>query len=261
MRTLRVAGAQLAVRDVQENEQAIICAIERAGQVGADILLTPEGSLSGYRHDFDRAAVAAALDRVIACARDVGVGLALGTCFTEDDGLCYNQLRFYGRDGSYLGFHAKILLCDQQAFLGRPQPEGRGEVTWYASRGLRTFEFGQITVAGLVCNDLWATPGYTLADPHLVRQAAVSGAKIIFHAVNGGRAAGHRSDRFRAYHEANLRLRAEAANIPIATVDSAAPLTTRCSSPGGVMGTDGEWLVRTPWRGEHFFVTDVPLPA
>jgi hypothetical protein len=47
--------------------------------------------------------------------------------------------------------------------------------------------------------------------------------------------------------------------VPIVTVDNAAPLSLRCSAPGGVVGADGEWVVRTPWRGEHVFVTDVEV--
>jgi len=48
-RTLRVAGAQLPVRnDVQKNLEAINRAIEFAAREKADVLLTPEGSLSGY---------------------------------------------------------------------------------------------------------------------------------------------------------------------------------------------------------------------
>ena len=46
---MRVSGAQLDVtRDISRNLGAILCAIERAASDEADILLTPEGSLSGY---------------------------------------------------------------------------------------------------------------------------------------------------------------------------------------------------------------------
>ena len=50
---LRVALAQLAVtEDVEANVAAIERAVEFAAAEGADILLTPEGSLSGYTHLF-----------------------------------------------------------------------------------------------------------------------------------------------------------------------------------------------------------------
>ncbi len=62
---LRVAGAQLPVSgDVEANTAAIERAVDFAADAQADILLTPEGSLSGYTARFDAAAVANALQRV-----------------------------------------------------------------------------------------------------------------------------------------------------------------------------------------------------
>lgn len=99
-KTIRVAGVQMAVtQDVERNESAILAAVEQASSRQADILLTPEGSLSGYTPDFDRDAVAHALERVTSVARENGVGLALGTCSVEADDRCYNQIRFYRQDG------------------------------------------------------------------------------------------------------------------------------------------------------------------
>ena len=51
---LRVAGAQIPVtKDILTNKKTILRAIEKAAGENADILLTPEGSLSGYAHEFD----------------------------------------------------------------------------------------------------------------------------------------------------------------------------------------------------------------
>ena len=103
---LRVAGAKLPVStDIAENQTRICTAIERAAAAKADILLTPEGSLSGYTHEFDAAAARKSLATVTQLAHTKRVGLALGTCFVEDDGHCYNQIRFYRPDGAYLGCH------------------------------------------------------------------------------------------------------------------------------------------------------------
>ena len=83
-RKLRIAGAQIAVSsDVAANEQRILRAIGQAAEDRADFLLTPEGSLSGYRADFGRTEVAEATERVADAARAAGVGLALGTCYKE----------------------------------------------------------------------------------------------------------------------------------------------------------------------------------
>ena len=83
---IRVAGAQMAVpRDVRHNAAAILEAIDQAAAAGADILVTPEGPLSGYTHRFVRRAVRDALRDVTRAARESGVGLALGTCLIEPD--------------------------------------------------------------------------------------------------------------------------------------------------------------------------------
>ena len=67
---LRVAGGQIEVtRDVRANVAAIQRAIDFAAGEGADILLTPEGSLSGYCHDLEPSEVADALEQVTAQAR------------------------------------------------------------------------------------------------------------------------------------------------------------------------------------------------
>ena len=55
--SLRVAGAQVPVHsDIESNVKTITRAINFAALQKADILLTPEGSLSGYTHAFDTAA-------------------------------------------------------------------------------------------------------------------------------------------------------------------------------------------------------------
>ena len=68
--TLRVAGAQIPVaRDIDANLAAIFRAIDFAAAEKAEVLLTPEASLSGYTHEFDARRVADALDQVVARAK------------------------------------------------------------------------------------------------------------------------------------------------------------------------------------------------
>ncbi len=88
---LRVAGAQLPVRnDVQKNLEAITRAIEFAAREKAEVLVTPEGSLSGYTHNFNAAATAQALEVIVERARQAKVALVLGTCFSDTDGARYD---------------------------------------------------------------------------------------------------------------------------------------------------------------------------
>jgi predicted amidohydrolase len=256
--TLRIAGYQIPVgREVDENAERICGAIEQAAEAGVDILLTPEGSLSDYRPDFDANQVESALERVTAEARRRGVGLALGTCFEESNGKRYNQLRFYRADGEYLGFHAKILLCKSLS-----NPSGVGEADQYATVPLRVFHWSRdIDVAGLICNDLWANPGCTpQPDPHLTIQLAGMGARIVLHAVNGAsRREDEWSDLARQFHETNLRKRAKASKLWVVTVDNCDPIDSPCSSPGGVIAPDGSWAFRSESKGEQLFVHEIEL--
>jgi len=248
---LRVAGAQIPVtEEIHANVAAIDRAIDFAVAQGADLLLTPEGSLSGYTPAFDPTAVAAALQHVTTRARDHRLALALGTCFIErDDGRCYNQIRFYESGGSFAGFHSKTLTC------GTLTEPPSGEINDFAVRPLRTYTLKGIPVGGLICNDLWANPGVTPSpDPHLTQELARLGAKIIFHAVNGDRNGSEWSEVNWQFHESNLRMRAKAGNLWIVTVDNCHPTDIPCSAPSGVINPDGQWVIKTPPKGEQLFV-------
>jgi predicted amidohydrolase len=251
---LRIAGAQIPVtKDVEKNLATISAALDFAINEGADILLTPEGSLSGYINDFDQTAVENALDTIITKAKGK-LGLALGTCFFEKDGKCYDQIRFYDKKGRFLGFHSKILLCST---LTVPL---KGEIKNYGVRPLKTFNFEGNIVGGLICNDMWANPNFTyMPDTHLSQKLARKGAKIIFHAVNGGRDPYFSQDLKRNFHESNLRMRARAGNLWIATVDNCEPQDIMCSSPGGIISPEGVWVVQLPPQGEHCFVHTINI--
>lgn len=252
---MRIALAQIpVVADVAANAETLHRAIDFAGENSADILLTPEGSLSGYTHRFDTAQTAEALHDLTARAKDLQLGLALGTCFVENDGRCYNQIRFYDQRGTYLGFHSKTLNCGS---LDNPP---RGEIEHYSIAPLSTYEFSGVRVGALICNDLWANPGCTpQPDPHLSQQLAQMGARIIFHAVNGGRSGGEWSQVAWQYHESNLRMRARAGAVYIATVDNSFPADIDCSSPSGLLDPQGNWLCRSEPRGEQLLIFDIAL--
>jgi len=254
---LRVAGFQMEVsNNIEKNKRKIIKAIQQASSSKADILLTPEGALSGYTHDFNAEEVSSALHEVTSLACDHHLGLALGTCFQEPNELIYNQLRFYSPDGRYLGFHSKILRC------GSLTDSTEGEISQFSVTPLQTFSFGGLTIGGLICNDMWANPGCTpMPDPFLSQQLANMGARVIFHAVNGGRNGGEWSqDVVWPYHESNLRMRTQAGNVWVVTVDNSNPATKPCSAPCGVIDPQGNWVYRTQPQGEQFFIHTIEIP-
>jgi len=253
---MRVAGYQMPVNDdIAGNTQKMISAIDWAAENNAEILLTPEGALSGYSIEFDVAAFEKALEQVTRHAREKGVGLALGICSLEKDGKFYNQLRFYRPDGEYLGFHSKILHC------GDVDDGTEGEHNEYASKELRTFQWrDDLCIGGLICNDMWANPEYTpMPDPHLLQQLSAMGAKVVFHAVHGGRDGGDWSKLTRQYHEANLRMRARAGKIGVTTVDNSNPETVPCCAPSGVINPEGNFVYKTDPTGAQMFVHTIQL--
>ncbi len=257
-KSLRVATAQIPVsRDISTNVETIFRAIDKAIVEKADVLLTPEGSLSGYTHEFDRASATKALEQVVAKASGAGLALALGTCFVEpSDGRCYNQIRFYDGQGEFLGFHSKTLLCGSMT-----DDPPQGEILHYAIQPLRTYTLNGITIGGLICNDMWGNPGCTPMDePHLSQELSERGAKIIFQAINGGRNGGQWSEEvYWPFHETNMRIRANTGNVWIVTADNCAPTDIPCSAPSGVLQPDGNWAAKAPRQGEHVVVYTIEL--
>lgn len=248
---VRIAALQMLVTtEVAENEARILAGIERAAAEGADFLLTPEGSLSGYHNAFDGEEVAAAVARVAAAAKSAGVGLALGTCYQEKDGaaeVCYNQVRVYAPEGEYLGYHAKILRCSP---IAHP---GTGEMQQFAEGKLRTFDWRGLRFGALICNDLWATPGFTtMPNPYLALQLKQRGAQFILHAINSGRDLRHRP-----WHEACSAMWAKAVQLPIVQVNAAPADGRPLNAPSGLLGPDGTRLLSVPDSTEEYFVCDL----
>ena len=255
---LRVASAQIPVsNNILKNSATILGALNFAIKEDADILLTPEGSLSGYRPKFDQALLDKELKRIVKRASKAGIALALGTCFIEPgDKNCYNQIRFYDSSGKFLGFHSKTLLCG--SFSNPPQ----GEINDYATSPLRTFKIKGVRVGGLICNDMWANPQCTpMPDPHLSQKLSKAGAKVIFLAINGGRDGGAWSKEVNwPYHEVNMRMRAAAGRVWVVSADNSFPHTVPCSAPSGILKPNGQWAKQAPRIGKHVTVHTIELP-
>ena len=96
-------------------------------------------------------------------------------------------------------------------------------------------------------------------DPHLTQQLSRLGARIIFHAVNGGRDGSEWAEVAWQYHESNLRMRARSAKLWIVTVDNCRPIRIPCSAPSGVIDPKGNWACKTAPQGEQFFVHTIDL--
>ncbi|PCJ57463.1 MAG: hypothetical protein COA79_15645 [Planctomycetota bacterium] len=69
--------------DIELNKKNVISAIQQAIAEKSEILLTPEGCLSGYTHQFNQKELIQALEEVLQEAKKNSIGLALGTCFMK----------------------------------------------------------------------------------------------------------------------------------------------------------------------------------
>jgi len=240
-KTYRVAVAQLRVdpRDPRLNAAGILEALDVAAGERADFLVTPEMALTGYHGRFDAALRDALVGAIRAAAADAGVTVILGAG-DRRGGKVTNEQIVLGGDGRLIGRHAKMVPT-------------REERRWcVAGRTLRVFHDRGLAFGCLICNDLWVTPGTgATSDPRLTLRLARRGARVIFHSVFSGA-----QRRYIPFHESNLALRAQAGGLYIAAANAVvAGRAVNCAT--GIMGPDGEWVVRCRRRGRQFAVADI----
>ena len=248
------AGWQMnATGDISKNRDVILEGLQKAADAGADFLVTPEGSLSGYTAAFDQDQVDQALKIILESAKKMKVGLFLGTCYKEKENkgtYCYNQIRVYAPDGDFLGAYSKILRCSP---LDLP---GTGEMTDYVEGPLQVFNWKGLKIGTLICNDLWATPGYTtLPNPYLAWKLKQMGAQVIIHSINSGY-----NQRYRKFHESSAELWALSLHLPIVEVN-AAQGDEKINAESGLIDPDGNRSQVAPDTGEQFFIARIPLPV
>jgi predicted amidohydrolase len=248
--SILLAGLQMNVtNNIKNNKEQIITAIRKAAQEGASFLVTPEGSLSGYSSNFKQSELTVALEEIIAVATKVKVGLMLGTCYKElkkGKEFCFNQVRLYTPEGNFMGSYSKILRCSNMEL------PGSGEMVDYIEGELRTFDWNGLRFGILICNDLWATPGYTtMPNPYLAWKLKQMGAQFIVHCINSGTV-----QKYRPFHESSAELWALSMQIPIFEVN-AAQVNERINAQSGLIEANGERSLRVPDSGVQFFIVRI----
>ena len=243
--TVTLCGVQMVVhRDVEQNLPRILEHLRIASEDGADIVLFPEMSLSGYHGDWNWEAVQAAVSDVEQAIRTHNIAAVIGTGWRVD-GETFIQLRAYDSSATLLGTHEKIMAT------GSPDTGGDQQFCKPGSE-LRTFEWRGITCGMLICNDLWVTPGTgPYPDPRLTHQLVRDGARLVFHAINSGA-----SDIHRPFHESNQALRAMESGLHIATAN-AALMDRRINAASGLIRPDGTWATKVDYQGEGRWLAEV----
>ena len=138
-------------------------AAEDAARAGADLLVFPEGFLTGYHIPGlaagDLAGVEEALSQVGAAARAAGLGVVMGTHLDRPEGL-RNSAVIFGPDGAELGrYHKRALFGDWE------------KATFLAGAAPCRFEVGGWRVGVLIC--------YDVEFPELVRAEAQAGVDLV----------------------------------------------------------------------------------
>ena len=203
----RVACAQIFVSDdVETNLLKYLDFIARASSTGAELVVFPEASLSGYGPEhFDdkempsKDVLDSALDKVKDAAREHGIWVLTGTSTWREDGL-YNDMVMIDDAGVERASYAKVQLTD-------------GDVRFYQpGRELKTFTDGSMNYGMQIC--------YDIRFPEPWRVLALSGARVIFHAAQ---ACGSGSWKIPVW-EGHLRSRAAENGIWVVSCNAAGPV-------------------------------------
>ncbi len=256
--TLRVAGAQLNlhVGDIAGNEAAIVSAMERAEDAGADILLTPELALTGYppedlvnRADFVGENLAA-LSRLAALAGETTVvvgfvdrkeGEPAHAGAVDSAPRTVANAAALLRDGGIVGVYHKVLLPNYGVF-----DEDRNFSAGIEPAKLWTVRGRSLGVS--ICEDMWLADGPPMAQ-------AAAGAELL---LNINASPYHRGKALS--RESMLAGRARSAGVPLVYLNLFGGQDELVFEGASlVMDRHGAVLHRSPQFEEDFFVVDVEV--
>jgi predicted amidohydrolase len=200
--------------------------------------------LTGYHDHFDTQEAEGGLARIQAAAKEYGINVLMGTG-SRHLGVVTNQVRIFSAQGDLVGVHEKILLAGQEADRFEP------------GRRLHAYELEGLRFAVLICNDFWATPRSTRGRiPLLVQEAQDLGASVVFHAIScSGETDPHKREILKEWHVAHHRT--WAMRIGTWVVAANQPKALGSLVHCGVIGPDGDYVVRVPNEGEHLFVGEI----
>lgn len=222
----------------------------------SDWILTPEGSLSGYTTPpclnqtghISAKHTTEALKEIEDLQKELGVGLALGTGWTESDGFPYNQIRFYGPKG-LSQVYAKRLLTQGW--------EGGGELHYYlpgqSNKYLTLDPENKVLGSALICNDFWASPRVSpRGNPYYQVDMAKSNVDVVFVSANCN--VEEFDPLMYTWHENHLQMFAREFGFWIVVSNACTSMTgepvDRVQCPSGIIGPSGDWLAKCSDKGE-----------
>ena len=239
---IALAQMDLPVGDITGNEERIRRGIERAADLGAQIIAFPELAVTGYppedlvlKRSFLEANVAA-MGRIAESAGDQLVVFG----FVEPAGTRLYNSAAVCQHGEVLAVYRKHLLPNYGVFDERRY--------FSAGRGHFLFETADAVVGVTICEDAWGNDG------PVVRQGK-AGAQVI---VNINASPFHK-DKIGERTEM-LAERARRADASIAYVNAVGGQDELVFDGGSLaVGPDGELLARFPQFVEHLAIVELPV--
>ena len=161
---LTVAVAQMKFRaGIDENVSWIIDVIHSSARAGAEVILFPEGAVTGYNCDFIRispSAINSALDRIARQARAAQCHVLVGSpTFTSHKR--FNSLIGFNLRGREILRYSKVHLTSLDKRFFRP------------GNNLALFRLKGVLCTAMICHER--------RYPELVRLPVMMGAQIVFH--------------------------------------------------------------------------------
>jgi predicted amidohydrolase len=263
--SVRFGGAQIPCTPyIGRNVSTIKTAIDWAAENNVDYLVTPEASLSGYSIHFAREmqVLVDALTEIEKYAASKQVGLCLGTLWiekgppgNEDKHIKRNQIRYYSKDGRFVGATNKSVLTPLDTEIGIVKSEVLTGI-------VLPFQDRFVPTAGLICADLY---GHNSNEGGLPHKFFKIGAKLIIHPTNAERGIDEFRDELEnIWLEGNIR-RVSYSLMPMVVVDNCYMMTGEeyngnTTTQSGVC-VGGRWVASAPRTGTHYFYYDFPIDS
>ena len=267
MKTLRVALAQLPVRvgDLDGNTKAAVDAYRQADAVNADVLVTPEMTITGYpvedllaEAQFVRAAMDATREAASATGSTVALlgapwatrslpgarGAGRAGWSTDAQGRTLRNVAAVAHQGAVRAAHCKTLLPTHSVF-----DDARHFEAGPTRQELYRVDTptGQVTFGVLVCEDVW--------NAALVQEMRWGGAQVIVVLNASPYHVGKQQAR-----EAAVATAARAAHVPIAYVNAVGGQDELVFDGGSfAVNSDGNVIARARSFETDFLTIDMPV--
>ncbi len=166
---MKIAAAQISLKlgDLEANTKKLLQKLEQAYNVGADIVVFPEMSDTGYDNkimiDLAQNWESGTIPELCKAAEKYKLNVVAGVSERVEDGV-YNSMAIIDRNGKIIGKYRKTHLCTVEPFFEHK--------LFKAGDKLCQLELENINCGFINC--------YEIRFPEIVRTLSIQGVKILF---------------------------------------------------------------------------------